>query len=124
MFWNVEKYNKWTHKYPNYDISPLNFPTGVGGILYPPNCFVDEIFNEKVFMNICQYADDIWFKAMSLSKGVFSKKVFTHNISGGDHLRNENSQYSSLSQINVNKNMNDIQIKAVFDKYNLYEKLY
>jgi len=119
----LEKYAKWTAKYEFFDVSPLNFPTGVGGVLYPPNCFNEEVFNEKVFMDICAFADDVWFKAMSLLNGVMAQRIFTHNKKDDEHLRNETAQYSSLSQINIDKQMNDIQLRAVFDKYNLYEKL-
>ena len=120
----LEKYSKWTLGYEDFDISPLNFPVGVGGVLYPPNCFNEEIFNENIFLEICKYADDIWFKAMALLNGVRSQKVFTHNKNGKDHLRIENSQYTALSYINRSQGMNDVQLKMVFDKYNLYEKLF
>ena len=112
-----EKYAKWG-KNPYYDISPLNFPRGVGGILYPPHCFSQEVFNEQVFTDICKYADDVWFKAMALLNGVMSQKIFTHN-----NLKNNNAQYTSLSLINIDNEMNDVQLKAVFDKYNLYDRL-
>jgi len=118
-----DKYTNWIHKYSSFDISPLNFPTGVGGVLYPPHCFCDEVFNEKVFMKICQYADDIWFKAMALQNNIMAHKIFTHNKSGEDHLKNKNVQHISLSKVNVGEKMNDVQLKAVFDKYNLYDRL-
>jgi hypothetical protein len=119
-----EKYKKWKMNYISSDISPLNFFTGVGGVLYPPHCFNEEIFNEKVFMDICQYADDIWFNAMALLNGVRVQKIFSHNINGNEHLKNMTSQYTSLSQTNLDKNMNDVQLKAVFDRYNLYDYLW
>ena len=116
-----DKYSKWYQVNLSPDISPLNFPTGCGGILYPPNCFNNEVFNENVFMDICPYADDIWFKAMSLLNNVSSKKIYTHNKKSKEYLSND--QDSNLYDINVGKKMNDIQLKKVFDKYNLYEKL-
>ena len=116
-----EKYKKWIWNYENFDISPLNFPTGAGGVLYPPYCFNKEVFNENVFMDICKYADDVWFKAMSLLNNTLSQKIYTHNKSGEDYTPIANTQDTELANINVVKNMNDKQIKAVFDKYNLYE---
>jgi len=118
-----DKYENWTRNYDDSDVSPLNFPVGGGGILYPPRCFPDEVFNEKVFTDICKYADDVWFKAMALLNGVMSKKVFTHNKGGEDYLTNANVQDDSLSRINCGQSMNDTQIKAVFEKYNLFELL-
>jgi hypothetical protein len=118
-----EKYKKWEINCGSFDVSPLNFLTGVGGVLYPPHCFNEEVLNERVFMDICRYADDIWFNAMALLNGVKIQEIFTHNINGNEHLRNMTAQYTSLSQINFEKNMNDVQLKAVFDKYNLYDYL-
>ena len=116
-------YAKWTHQYEGFDASPLNFPTGCGGVLYPPNSFNDEVFNEKAFTGICQYADDVWFKAMALLNGVATRKSFTRNKDGNDFLLIEAAQSESLGQINIDNNMNDVQLKAVFDKYDLYRKL-
>ena len=118
----VDKYSKWKIGYDNYEASPLIFPTGVGGILYPPGCFNDEIFNETVFFNICKYADDIWFKAMALYNNCLAQKIYTHKVNGKDYLA-ITPQTAELFEINVSGGMNDIQLKAVFDKYNLYERL-
>jgi len=119
----LEKYSKWIPNYEKHDVSPLNFPTGGSGTIYPPYCFNKEIFNKDVFLGLCKYADDIWFKAMSLMNGVMSQKIFTHKKGGNDYLSIITSQYTSLLQINLEKNMNDVQLKAVFDKYNLYDLL-
>jgi hypothetical protein len=119
----LEQYSKWNWNYENFDVSPLNFPTGIGGVLYPPHCFNQEVLNKNVFMNICKYADDIWFKAMSLLNGVISQKAYTHNKNGKNYLINDNVQDITLAKYNNDKSMNDIQLKAVFDKYNLYHYL-
>jgi hypothetical protein len=117
----LEKYSKWTKNCEFLDISPLNFPTGLGGILYPPNCYNEEVFNEKVFMDICKYADDVWFKAMALLNNVSSQKAFNYKKGVNGSLSNTDVQDTSLYRIN--KTMNDVQLKAVFEKYKLYEKL-
>jgi hypothetical protein len=119
----LEKYASWIWGYENFDPSPLNFPTGVGGVLYPPHCFPSEVFNKDVYFEICKYADDIWFKAMSLMNGFISQKVYTHNKNGNDFLINDNMQDITLAKQNNDKSMNDIQLKAVFDKYDLYHYL-
>jgi hypothetical protein len=119
----LEKYSNWIWGYENFDSSPLNFPTGVGGVLYPPQCFSKEVFNSDVYLNICKYADDVWFKAMSLMNGYISQKVYTHNKNGNDFLINDNIQDITLAKQNNDKSMNDIQLKAVFDKYDLYHYL-
>jgi hypothetical protein len=119
----LAKYNDWTRHYDGKDASLLNFPTGGGGVLYPPGCFDNEIFNEEVFMGICRHADDVWFKAMSLMKKVMSVKVPTHKKNGKDYYSNDNVQDTALALLNYRKKLNDIQLKAVFDKYDLYKYL-
>lgn len=103
---------------------PRNFPVGVGGILYPPHIFDGEVFNETVFMKICPYADDIWFKAMALKNGILSQKVHTHNPEGNDFIENINVQDVGLKEINTEKKcLNNTQAEAVFSRYGLHKKL-
>lgn len=101
------------------------FLTGVGGTFYPPKALHPEVMNETVFMDICKFADDVWFNAMALMAGTKVRKCYTHNEKGEDYVSNEDAQFIALSKINAAKNRceNDIQIKAVFDRYQLWDKL-
>lgn len=118
----LDKYIKWDRKIKDQKITPLNFPTTGGGTLFPPHCFNKEVFNESVFMNICKYADDVWFKAMALYNGITSQKVYTHDLGGEDYMENVDVQDIALSHYNTTGG-NDMQLTAVFDKYALYDKL-
>ncbi len=118
---HIEEYNNWEWNSISLEASPLNFPTGVGGILYPPKCFNEEVFNEEVFFDICMFADDVWFKAMALLNGTQSKKVYTRNIKGEEYIENPNEQDLGLGSVNNLLKQNDVQIKAIFDRYNIYE---
>ena len=104
--------------------SPLYFPTGVGGILYPPHCFAPEVLNKKAFMSLAPYADDVWFYAMNLKNGTQYMKVFSRKPNG-DFIELPSSYNSALFAENTDPNncRNDVQIKAVFEKYGLYDKL-
>jgi len=115
-------YLKWT-SITHQEVSPLNFPTGVGGVLYPPGSFHEEVFNEEVFLSICPLADDVWFKAMTLYNGVQSKKAVTLSPVGDEFLINKSVQDIGLTLQNNDWKQNDVQIKAVFDKYDLYPLL-
>jgi len=120
----IAPYNKWEWNINSIEESPLNFPTSGGGALFPPNSFNQEVLNESVFMDICPLADDIWFKAMSLYNGTQCKKVITFSANGEEYLENKFIQDNmSLNLQNVVQNKNDIQLKAVFDKYNLMSKI-
>lgn len=119
----IESYLNWDWCIEDNKISKLNFLTGVGGALYPPGCFDKEVFNEEVFIDICPTADDVWFNAMLLKNGTRTVKAFHRN--SDDLLYIPYSQENSLWKQNADPNdcKNDIQIKAVFDRYNLYHKL-
>ena len=109
-------------RYTRFDVSPLNFPTGVGMVLYPPKAFGKEIFNQDVFTKICPYADDIWYKAMALLNGTDSKKIPTRDIKGNDYIDDPSAYGSGLYEL-FNRSQNDSQMAAVFDKYDLYKNL-
>lgn len=119
----LDSYTRWDFFINNTLTDKLNFPTGVGGILYPPHCFHEDVTNEKLFMVLCPTADDIWFKAMSLLKGTFSRKVYTHNVNGMDYTILNNDIQDETALWNINITRNDEQIKAVFSKYNLDKSL-
>lgn len=119
-----KEYMKWDWGGNPTDASPLNFFTGVGGVLYPPHALDVEVFNEEVFMDICKYADDIWFYAMALKKGTYTIKGYTHNDNGVEYITNPYVQDIGLCKINTGKKgENNKQLKSVFDFYNLWDKL-
>lgn len=113
--WCVEEYGK---------DSVLLFPTTGGGTLFPPSCLCQEVFNKKVFMKLSPYADDIWFYAMRLMSDTPVVQVFTGKP-GGNYMDLVSGEIDSLGDDNFRsgKKLNDIQLKAVFDKYQLYGKL-
>lgn len=117
-------YNLWKWNVSGVGIIDSYFLTGGGGTLYPPHSLDTEVLNEDVFMDICKFADDVWFNAMALKKGTQINKVYTRNVKGDDFLVNEAMQDIGLRNVNIEDDMlNDSQIKAVFFKYGLYDKL-
>lgn len=115
----IRPYKKWQTARPNEE-SDCNMATGVGGVLYPPNIFTDEILDEKKFMSLAPTADDIWFKAMELNQGIKVKRVKPRNESDIDDYIGGLVKYShGLANENVNKGRNDKTVKALseyFDK--------
>jgi len=91
-------------------------PTGVGGILYPPNSIDDEVFNKESIKNFCLFADDIWLKVMSLRKGtsVVKNENFPRRL-----FHVASTQKVALWKENVTMGRNDIQLKNIIDYYNL-----
>ncbi|MDR0304648.1 MAG: hypothetical protein LBH98_07795 [Chitinispirillales bacterium] len=99
------------------------FPTGVGGILYPANCFYKDVTNKELFLKLAPHADDIWFWAMAIINteyfGSENPYVVIENgyssklriIDYWQHAKN------SLQSFNVEENRNDDQFKAVVEHY-------
>lgn len=118
----IKPYTQWICRHSDREPSPLNCFLGTAGVLYPPHALDDEVFNENVFLDICKYADDIWFHAMAIKKGTLAKKVFTHDYYGIEYLENPHFM-QGLCVVNEWQGMNDVQLHAVFEKYNLYSLL-
>lgn len=120
---NILPYKNWTRSsddfIPSYDI----FPTGAGGILYPPNCFYKDIQDEELFMSLAPNADDIWFKAMTLLNNRKSKIINQNSKEFSNIVTIDNTQENALCLQNVNKGLNDIYLDKVFKFYGLDEKI-
>lgn len=110
-------YNEWEKGVKDTKESVFNFPVGVGGVLYPPKCFNDEIFNDEFFLSQCPNGDDIWFKAMSLINNYPSIKA-EESIEQDDYFENYTLSPRGLQKENVFENLNDIKIANVYNKYN------
>lgn len=116
-----EDYKYWSLCDDENKESYLNFTTGVGGVLYPPHSFYEDIDNEELFLDLCEYGDDIWLWAMSVLN---HKKIKVARNSLGSSLiyvnpareKNLTNEFT-LGKINNLKNYNDIQLRNVLDKY-------
>ena len=121
---NLLPYFLWEWESTDTVPSHFNLPTGVGSVLYPPHCMAPEVIDENTFLGICKFADDIWFKAMALKAGTKSQLVHSTDLHGNDYVVNEDVQDVGLININGGQNINDTQLKAVFEKYDLSKLLH
>lgn len=118
------EYDLWRRGFSPVENTNRAFPTSGAGTLYPPHCFDDEVLNEDVFMEICPFADDIWLFSMALKNGTTMVKSFTHALNGEDYLVNKGVQDVGLYRtVNSGQKLNDVQLKNVFEKYNLFHLL-
>ena len=77
---NLEKpYEMWEKHVMEESARYDNFLTGVGGVLYPPNCFSKEVLRRDVFLKQSPKADDIWFWVMALVHNRKIRVVKNHN---------------------------------------------
>ena len=114
-------YSQWKH-----DVEGNPEYSGVGemGILYPGDCFDDEILKEEIFMKYLPTADDIWFwlqayrckRSVILNRG-YKEKYPIRAISRTDIYREKGS--TSLYFQNVIHKKNDEQFAAILAYYGM-----
>ena len=115
----IAPYREWGHARP-LEVSPLNFATGVGGVLYPPHILSEEILDESKFMTLAPTADDIWFKAMELKSGVPVKRIPPRGPENmDDHLGGIVKFSDGLAGENVTRGRNDRTIAALKEYFDL-----
>ena len=106
-------YNTWELVDNSLGASYHLFQTSGGGTLFPPKALHTEVTNDKVFMSLCRYADDVWLNAMSQMNN--TKVVKTERHFEFIPLLTINDQ--KLSIINVEQGKNDQQLNAVRQYY-------
>jgi hypothetical protein len=108
-------YQTW---HPAEPETPSNscFLTGVGGILYTPGSLpIDLLKNYELAMELCPYADDIWYWALSVISN--SRRTCL-----GKHALNEVKRLiptPRLSKGNVKRGGNDTQLQKTMDYFGL-----
>lgn len=106
-------YNDWEFETTNNESSKLNFPTGIGGVLYPPGVFGPKVLDTEAFMALCPRGDDIWFWWMAGANGATFKRVPQLN----EIYCWEGTQDVALWKNNLVGKYNDEQIAAMIQKY-------
>lgn len=122
---NLKPYMEWTLCSSNHK-QGLFFPTGVGGIIYNPNNLHNDVINEHLFMTLAPKADDIWFFFMAflIGKRCIPIQPKTDPIPL-DNIYQKFHTGSSLRDCNWGEALNDKQIRAVMEYYNISdEQLY
>ena len=112
----VLPYSKWKMDYKD-ELSPTHglLATGVGGVLYPRNCFSERAFNIKDIMKYALRTDDIWLKFMEILDE--RKVVYCENDKKLVEIAR--SQIRSLKKQNVEGGNNDICIDNLQTLFNL-----
>ena len=76
----ISPYNNWPFVTNVFTPSHLNFFTGVGGVLYPPNCLHKDVFREDIFMKFIPGGDDMWFNIMAIRNDCKRRLVGSNRI--------------------------------------------
>ncbi len=116
---NNEPYNNWPFvenmTCPQQDV----FPTGVGGVLYPPHCCNEFVTDMGVIKKTCLRADDLWLNFMSRLNHT---KVVQSGLKSTYMVLPDTSQQTALWLVNndVVQVGNDVQINEI-TKWSLTE---
>lgn len=114
-----EPYNNWPFvenlTCPQHDV----FPTGVGGVLYPPHCCNRFVTDMEVIKKTCLRADDLWLNFMSRLN---HNKVVQTGLKSTYMVLPDTSQQTALWLVNndVVQVGNDVQINEI-TKWSLKE---
>lgn len=115
-FTPYSKWNKATSS--NIADNEYIFPTGVGGILYPPHSLFSDVTNRIYFQKLCPEADDIWFWYMARLNGFEHCLVYLpHNFYSFDAVYQALHRGSALTHSNVKECHNDIQLSNLLQFY-------
>lgn len=89
------------------------FPTGIGGVLYPPGSLHPDVLDRARFTALCPQGDDIWFYWMARRQGIRQRRV----DGWIDFVEWPASQDVGLRASNLQGDGNDRQIKAMEAAY-------
>lgn len=119
---HVDKYLNWRGGVNGY-LSPnlLLTPIGAEGILYPPGCISEKVFDKKIISDLIPFADDLWLKVMCVKAGTEAVRVHNQAIPYFNIVR---AQKVTLQKLNIEEDKNDKQLRAVFTKFpEVHERL-
>ena len=97
---SILEYADWEVSFHEEPPSYLNFFTGAGGVLYPPNSLDDEVFNCNLAKKLTPTADDIWFWAMAVLNNTKIKSV--------------KDSFTKLTYVNLARDLNMLNQKVLF----------
>jgi hypothetical protein len=104
-------YASWRKITKEVEITPLNFGTGVGGVLYPHGCFHPDVIRKDIFLTLCPKADDIWLYWMVRLNG------WKYIHSGTTRHESDWLETRKGGLWDTNKYENDRQLNALIEKY-------
>ena len=111
----IEPYRYWDQSISSNRASSLLFPTGVGGVLYPPNSLHEDVLKPELFTTLCPDTDDIWFWTMATLKGT-KFRVASPTLTRPKYV--PGSQDGNIPLYKKNKSTgNDYAIKNILHQY-------
>lgn len=110
-----EPYQSWKSCYEGNTKPDIRIlPVGCGGVLYPPHCLDERIFDEEKINKLCPMTDDLWLKAMEILKGT---KAIVCKKGSQIYFDMVGTRKYSLQHENCGKNKNDESLKNIVNEY-------
>lgn len=120
----IQPYSQWKTIDDSINDEDCLSPYGVGGVLYAPHTFSEEIFNKEVYRVLCPYADDIWFTVMEIREHIpvyrISQQYQSHicvNHTNEYEVQNSDALHFRNDQLGEN----NVQLSRLVEYYNLNE---
>lgn len=111
----VRPYHEWRQCIKDGQTPSLRImPVGCGGVLYPPRCLDETVYNQNAIRELCLRTDDLWLKAMALKKGTPAVQV---EHTGKIFFTIMNTQESGLHHVNVGSNRNDVSLSKILESF-------
>lgn len=111
---SITSYLNWKTSVP-FNLKPTYsiFYCSGAGTLFPPHSLYKDVLNEKQFLSLTPYADDVWLNSMSQIQGTSVTKIACNPTI----LPIINFNDITLSSRNLNENQNDLQINNLVCYY-------
>jgi hypothetical protein len=91
------------------------FPTGSGGILYPPGILAHGPEDRQAILDLCPYSDDIWLYWMGRRNGANYRAVSRRRDLAA--WPGSQTEGQGLWRYNLGQGGNDVQIRKMAEKY-------
>jgi hypothetical protein len=103
-------YCDWQWEHAATEADALVFPTGVGGVLYPPGSLHADVDDAARILELCPRADDVWLYWMARRQDyLFRRGTVAHRLHHWRHSQEEGLMWGNV----YDDNGNDRQIAAM-----------
>ena len=90
-------YRDWQWESAATEADILIFPTGVGGVLYPPDCLHRDVDDAARILELCPRADDVWLYWMAQRQGyLFRRTATTHRLHHWRHSQEHGLMWGNV----------------------------